>query len=182
MTREKEIAYIAFMAALIAVLRLVPAIPLPTGVPISAQSLGVMLAGTLLGAKRGFLAVLLFVALALIGLPVLSSGITGFAIFTAPTVGFVLGFPIAAFVTGLVMESMRSRAPWIAASASSFIGCVIVLYICGILGFAVITGRGLWESTAIMAIYIPGDIIKTVIAGLITAMLVNLRPEVVLTR
>ena len=57
---EKNIAYIALFAALIAVLGLIPKITLAFGVPITAQSLGVMLCGTVLGARRGALAVGLF--------------------------------------------------------------------------------------------------------------------------
>jgi biotin transport system substrate-specific component len=52
---EKNIAYVALFAALIAVLGLVPKIDLMSGVPITAQSLGIMLCGTVLGAKRGAL-------------------------------------------------------------------------------------------------------------------------------
>ena len=58
---ERNLTHIALFAALIAVLGLIPKIDLISGVPITAQSLGIMLCGTVLGAKRGFLAVLLFV-------------------------------------------------------------------------------------------------------------------------
>ena len=57
---EKTLAYIALFAALIAVLGIVPPLSLGFGVPITAQSLGIMLAGSVLGAKRGTAAVLLF--------------------------------------------------------------------------------------------------------------------------
>ena len=57
---ERSLTHIALFAALVAILGLVPQITLATGVPITAQSLGIMLCGTVLGAKRGALAVLLF--------------------------------------------------------------------------------------------------------------------------
>jgi len=57
---ERNLVFIALFAALIAALGLIPKIDLAFGVPITAQSLGIMLAGTVLGAKRGLLAVLLF--------------------------------------------------------------------------------------------------------------------------
>ena len=66
---EKNLTHISLFAALIAVLGLVTKIDLISGVPITAQSMGVMLCGTVLGAKRGALAVLLFVALVALGLP-----------------------------------------------------------------------------------------------------------------
>jgi len=61
---EKTSVLVALFAALIAVLGLVPAFPLASGVPITAQSLGVMLCGTILGAKKGGLAALFFVVFA----------------------------------------------------------------------------------------------------------------------
>ena len=71
---ERNVSLIALFAALIAVLGLVPRIELISGVPITAQSLGIMLCGTVLGARRGALAVLLFLLLVAIGLPILSGG------------------------------------------------------------------------------------------------------------
>ena len=100
---EKNIAYIALFAALIAVLGLIPKITLAFGVPITAQSLGVMLCGTVLGARRGALAVLLFLALVAMGLPLLAGGRGGLGVFASPTVGFLIGFPVAStstFISG----------------------------------------------------------------------------------
>ncbi len=182
MTREREIAYIALMAAFIVVLRFIPAINLGIGVPITAQSLGIMLAGTLLGARRGFLAVLLFVVLALIGLPVLASGVVGIGIFYAPSVGFVLGFPIAAFVTGWICERMKEQNAFVAAFVSSVLGAIVLLYFLGVLGLMARTDLDFVGAWVAMAPFIPGDLIKAVIAGLITSSLVKLRPEWVLTR
>ncbi|MCE2738683.1 MAG: biotin transporter BioY, partial [Rhodobacter sp.] len=66
---ERSLTHIALFAALIAVLGLVPQITLAVGVPITAQSLGIMLCGTVLGARRGALAVVLFLVLVAAGLP-----------------------------------------------------------------------------------------------------------------
>ena len=68
---ERSLTHIALFAALIAVLGLVPQITLAVGVPITAQSLGIMLCGTVLGARRGALAVVLFLVLVAAGLPLL---------------------------------------------------------------------------------------------------------------
>ena len=77
----KDIVYIALFAAVMAVLGLFPPITLPiSGVPVTAQSLGPMLAGAILGARRGGLSILLFVALVALGLPLLSGGRGGFGI------------------------------------------------------------------------------------------------------
>ena len=82
--KTKDLAYIALFAAITAVLGLLPAIPVPAvPVPITAQTLGVMLAGAVLGARRGFLALLLFLVLVAVGLPVLAGGRGGLAVFAA---------------------------------------------------------------------------------------------------
>ena len=82
--KTKDLAYIALFAAITAVLGLVPAIQVGP-VPITAQTLGVMLAGAILGARRGFLSQLLFLVLVAIGLPLLASGAGGLAVFAGPT-------------------------------------------------------------------------------------------------
>lgn len=81
---ERNIVLIALFAALIAVLGLIPKITLMSGVPITAQSLGVMLCGTVLGARRGALAVLLFLLLVALGLPLLAGGRAGWASSSRP--------------------------------------------------------------------------------------------------
>ena len=104
---EKNVALIALFAAVIAALGLIPKITLGFGVPITAQTLGVMLCGTVLGARRGTLSVLLFLLLVAIGLPLLSGGRGGLGAFATPSAGFLLGWPIGAFVTGLIVEKWR---------------------------------------------------------------------------
>ncbi|MGJ8556419.1 MAG: biotin transporter BioY [Sulfitobacter geojensis] len=179
---ERSIALIAVFAALIAALGLMPTLMLASGVPISAQSLGVMLCGTVLGSKRGGLAALLFVALVALGLPLLAGGRGGLGAFASPTVGFIVGFPIAAFATGFVMEQTRRMSIAVAAGVASAIGGIVVLYIFGVAGFMMVLNKGLGETLAILGVYIPGDIIKVVLAGLITAGLARARPASVLSR
>ncbi len=182
MILEKNVTLIALFAALIAVLGLVPQIMLGFGVPITAQSLGVMLCGTVLGAKRGGLAVLLFVVLVAIGLPLLSGGRGGLGVFSAPSAGFVIGFPVAAFVTGLITEKVRTGNLAIVAGSAAIVGGVVVLYAFGIVGFSIIADKTLGEATVVMGAFIPGDIIKAIIAGALTAALYKARPASVLSR
>ena len=94
---------IATFVGLIAALGLVPAIYIIPDVPVTAQTLGVMLAGAVLGSYRGALAVLLFELLALVGLPILASGKGGLAVFTGPTAGYLVGWIFGAYVVGLVI-------------------------------------------------------------------------------
>jgi len=178
---ERNVTHIALFAALVAVLGLVPPIMLATGVPITAQSLGIMLCGTVLGARRGGLAVLVFLALVAVGLPILSGGRGGLGVFAGPSVGFLLGFPLAAFVAGLVVE--RWRAPvGLAAGAGAALGGIVVLYACGIPGMALILGKTLPEAALLITPFLAGDAIKVVLAGLITRGIAQMRPGALLSR
>lgn len=182
MTMERNVAQIALFTALIAALGLIPQLTLAFGVPITAQSLGVMLCGTVLGARRGGYAALLFVGLVAIGLPLLAGGRGGLGLFTAPTAGFLIGFPVAAFVTGLVMERLRSVAVAWAAGIAAVVGGVVTLYIFGIAGLAIVLDKSAVEAAVLVTAFIPGDLIKAVLAGLITAALFRARPHSVLSR
>lgn len=182
MDKERNIAMIALFAALIAALGLIPKIALPFGVPITAQSLGIMLCGTILGAKRGAQAVLLFLLLIALGLPLLSGGRGGLGVFTGPSAGFLIGFPIAAFVTGLITEKWRSGPLAVSAGIAAIIGGIIVLYAFGIPGMAIVLDKTLAEATALVTAFIPGDILKAAIAGMLTAALAKARPASVLSR
>lgn len=106
-TTSTDIALIAGFAALIAACALLPAISVGAGiVPITLQTFAVLLAGAVLGAKRGFLAVLLYVVVGAAGLPVFSGGASGLAVLTGPTAGYIAGFPLAAALCGFLVERM----------------------------------------------------------------------------
>lgn len=178
---ERSLTHIALFAALIAILGLVPQITLSFGVPITAQSLGIMLCGTVLGARRGALAVLLFLALVAAGLPILSGGRGGLGVFASPTVGFLIGFPIAAFVAGFVVE--RTTLPLgIAAGAGSVIGGIGAMYLFGIPGMAIMLDKTLPEAALLAGAFLPGDVIKAVLAAFVTVSLAKMRPASLLSR
>lgn len=97
-----DLGYIAVFAALIIVMGIV-AIPLGgAGVPLVIQNAVIILAGLVLGPKRGGLAVGLFLLLGLIGLPVLAGGRTTLAALVGPTVGYIVGYIFSAVVAGAV--------------------------------------------------------------------------------
>jgi biotin transport system substrate-specific component len=188
---ERSVTHIALFAALIAVLGLVPQITLAVGVPITAQSLGIMLCGTVLGARRGALAVGLFLVLVAAGLPLLSGGRGGLGVFAGPSAGFLAGFPVAAFVCGLIVERWRiAIGP--AALVGAVTGGIAVLYAFGIpvmaarLTEAQIAGMPLNPTLslplALAALYLPGDLIKAVLAALITRGVARARPGSLLSR
>ena len=189
---ERNFTLIVLFAALIVVLGLVPAIPLAFGVPITMQSLGVMLAGAVLGSWRGALAVLLVLLLVALGLPVLAGGRGGLGVFVGPTAGFLIGWLPAAFVTGLVVERLRALPLGIVAGIGSVLGGIVVLYLFGIVGFYLIKNAGLaaddaarmtWtKAITIMSPFIPGDVLKAVIAGVLTQTIARYRPSALLAR
>jgi biotin transport system substrate-specific component len=179
---ERNIAYIALFAALVAVLGIIPPLSLAAGIPpITAQSLGIMLCGTVLGSKRGALAVLLFLMLVAVGLPLLSGGRGGLGVFVGGSAGFLLGFPVAAFVAGWVMERSTLSTVW-AAGIGAVIGGIGVLYPFGIMGISVILGKTVTEAAQIAIAYLPGDLIKVVLCALITQALARMRPDALLSR
>lgn len=169
---SRDLVLAALFAAIIVALGLLPPIMLGfIPVPITAQSLGVMLAGVVLGARRGTIAVLLVLLLAAIGLPVLSGGRGGLAVFAAPTTGFLIGWVFAAFVTGYLSERfVRSSQGAIAQTASFFVaavaGGVVVLYLFGITYLAIVSGLGFEKAFIGSMAFIPGDLIKAGVAAL----------------
>ena len=179
---EKTIVLVSLFAALIAVLGLAPKVPGPFGVPITAQSMGIMLCGTVLGAKRGALAVLLFITLTAIGLPLLSGGRGGLGVFASPSSGFIIGFPIAAYVAGLITTKLRMVKIFYSSLLGAIIGGIFVLYIPGIIGMSIALGKSISEATVIALIYIPGDLIKAFLCATLTQTLFKLRPANVLSR
>ncbi len=174
---ERNIAQIALFAAMIAALGLVPQITLGFGVPITAQSLGVMLAGAVLGARRGAAAVGLFILLVALGLPLLAGGRGGLGVFVSPTAGFALGFPVAAFVTGLFVERVKIRSAGLRAGLGAVLGGIVVLYLLGAIGLAIVTGKSLFAAFALLGAFVPGDLLKAAIAGMLVEALSKVRPE-----
>lgn len=164
----RTMALVAVFAAFIAALGLVPMFQPPGfSVPITAQSLGVILAGAILGGRRGFLAVALFLVLVVIGLPLLAGGRGGPAPFFTPSVGFLLTWPVAAFVTGWLTE--RAGAPYRLGwgVVANVVGGIVVLYAGGIVGVALMADLSIQAATVASWIFIPGDLVKVVLAALI---------------
>lgn len=162
------VARVALFAALIAALGLVPQITLPFagGVPITAQTMGLMLAGLILGPWRGVAAVLVFLAVVALGAPLLAGGRGGLGVFVGPTVGFLVGFPVATIVVGLAWRALSPRmGPTASGVLASLTGGMLVLYAFGVPGLALVTGMSLTQAAAVVVVFIPGDILKAVIAA-----------------
>jgi biotin transport system substrate-specific component len=162
------LAMTATFVGVIAAMGLVPAIQLPgVGVPITIQSMGVMLAGSVLGRWRGAAAVVIFLVLVALGLPLLSGGRGGLGVFFTPSVGFLLGFPVAAFVIGWLSERLDTPHSLLRGIGVNIFGGIVVLYAFGIVGIALVGHLSLGKALMATWIFIPGDLVKAVVAALI---------------
>jgi biotin transport system substrate-specific component len=114
------------------------AIPLPgTPVPLTVQNFAVLLVGLLLGSRRGFAALALYLAEGAMGMPVFSPlGPGGVAQLLGPTGGFLLAYPLVAWLAGFVME--RGRKNFARAAVGGFLADVL-LFIGGLSWLAVLT-------------------------------------------
>jgi biotin transport system substrate-specific component len=166
----RDIVLVALFAALIAVLGLVPKVDLPflAGVPITVQTLGVMLAGLFLGPRRGALAVLLLVFMVLLGAPFLSGGRGGLGVLFGPTAGFLLGWIPGAFLVGFVFALFQRLAPskvLINAFVACLVGGVVVIYAVGIPVLAWRAAMPMDQAVAVSLAFIPGDLLKAALAA-----------------
>jgi biotin transport system substrate-specific component len=175
----RDLVRIALFAAIIGALGLLPKfdLPLAGGVPVTAQTLGVMLAGTVLGARNGALAVVLFLLIVALGVPLLAGGRGGLGVFFGPGAGFILGFVPGAFVAGLMMARLRQIPVTVGAMAAALVGGVLVIYAIGIPVLAWKSGMSFLQATAASMLFLPGDLIKVVLTGFITRTLNSAVPE-----
>lgn len=168
-----DLALIAVFAGLIAAFALAPAIPVGgIGVPITLQTLAVGLTGMVLGAKRGFLATLLYVVVGLAGLPVFAGGAGGLGVLAKPSIGYLLSFPLGAALTGflsyrLLDRSRRSTWAWLAAAGLA--GSFLLVHPLGIVGMAAVLHVSLPVAVGYDLPFIPGDILKSLAAGFVAA-------------
>jgi len=115
-------------------------VPLPfTPVPLTLQNFGVLAVGLLLGSRRGFAALLLYLAEGVCGLPVFSMG-AGIGHILGPTGGFLLAYPFVAFVAGCVYEQRVGRNSWrFGWAALAAVAAEVVLFASGLAWLAVLT-------------------------------------------
>lgn len=174
--KTKDMMYVSLMAAIVAVLGLIPPIALPFGVPITLQTLGVMLAGAILGARLGGLSLLIVVLLVTVGAPILSGGRGSLGIVLGPTGGYLLSWPIAAFIIGYLVEKFWIKLNFLIIFLINVLGGLIIIYAVGIPYYVVITKVGFLEALIANLIFVPGDLIKALIASYIALKMKKLYP------
>jgi biotin transport system substrate-specific component len=165
----RSMAQVSLFAALMAVMGLIPKIDLPLGVP-----------GVMLGPWRGMQSMLLFLAAVAVGLPLLSGGRGGIAVFMAPSAGYLLGYPLAACIAGLVMRALPQGSPRRAAFsafAASALGGLLALHAFGVLGLMLMAKLSLSQAFMATLLFVPGDLIKCVLCALIVHTVARGMPD-----
>ena len=139
-------------------------IPLPfTPVPLTGQTFAVLLTGALLGSRLGALAMLAYLAEGAAGLPFFRAGAGGVGHLLGPTAGYLLAFPAAAFVTGLLAERGWDRRFLTAAAAMALGSFVILAGGWAWLAFALGSAARAFELG--VAPFLVGDVVKIALAA-----------------
>jgi biotin transport system substrate-specific component len=140
-------------------------IPLPfTPVPITGQTFAVVLVGASLGALRGTASLSLYLAAGLVGAPVYADGRHGWEVVSGASGGYLVGFVVAAFLTGLLAERRWDRR--FSSAVAAMLTGNVVIYLIGLPWLAVVLDSGL-ERTLELGLYpfVPGDVLKLYLAG-----------------
>ncbi len=159
----QDICSIAIMTAITVVLAQI-SIPMPLGVPMTMQTFAVTLAGIVLGAKRGAISMLIYVLLGAIGVPVLANFSGGFQHLIGPTGGFLLSFPIMAYLIGIGTKMRKQKGMFLL----FLILGTAANYAIGVLMFCILMKASVWTGiTACVLPFIPTAIIKAAVASIL---------------
>lgn len=150
-------------------------IPLPY-IPLTLQVFFCLLAGVILGSKLGMLSQLVYATIGLIGLPIFAGGQGGITYIFKPSFGFIIGFIIAAYFIGRIVESYKTIN--IFNIFLALIAGVIVIYIFGVSYMMLIVNLYLGKEMALLGAikagvtpFILADIVKAFLASLLAAQI-----------
>jgi biotin transport system substrate-specific component len=159
----KRLTLISLFTALIVVAtNVIPPIYI-FSIPVTLQTLMVMITGIMLTPKDAFIAVFLYLVIGAIGLPIFSGFSGGIAIFAGPTGGFLIAFPLSAFLISL----LKGNKPfWRLVSVNIIFGSLLV-YIIGGISISLVNKINYFNSLQSLLIFIPIDISKAIIAAFV---------------
>lgn len=173
--KTRTITAIAMMIAIIIILGFIPPIPLGIlPVPLVFQNLGIMLAGILLGARKGTLTILLFLVLVALGFPILSGGSGGVAVFAGVTVGYLVSWVFSATLIGLNQKAFLATTHFFKQFLIIWLPGVLFVDIMGSIGLSLMTGMPLLQALLSNLVFIPGDTIKAFVVVIIARRLLSL--------
>lgn len=183
-TTARDLAQIAVFAALIAALGIPGQFFLGGGaIPITLQTLGVMLTGALLGARKGFLAVATFELLVLCGLPLLAGGRAGPQWFYAsPSSGYLWGFLLGVLVIGALTQRILPAYPLWLGIVVTALGGIGAIYLIGVPWTAWRADLPLWTAMSQAGVLIPGDVIKVVVTAVVAKQVHRGYPGLIASR
>lgn len=165
--QKKYLKGLVFAALFAALTAAVSPIKIPLGftpVPITLQTLMVLLAGAMLGANLGALSQFLYVLVGALGLPVFAGGGSGFGALVGPTGGYLFGFIAAAYVVGKLVEKAK-KPKYLQLIIAMLVG-TLVIYVFGVVGGIIVTGLPLMQILVGWVLpFIIGDIIKLIVAA-----------------
>ncbi|GHG92608.1 hypothetical protein GCM10012319_54250 [Comamonas sp. KCTC 72670] len=138
-------------------------------VPITGQSLGVIITAAALGPLRGSAALALYLLLGAVGLPVFADGANGFARLIGATGGFLVGFVPAAFLVGLAARRGLDRRPWSAMAV--FVGGQLLIFAIGVPWLILAARLSVTKALDVGFLpFVPGGLIKAAIAAVLVPL------------
>jgi len=154
-------------AVMAAVLCLIGPVALPVGpVPIALTGFGVCLAGGVLGSVQGCMAVLIYILLGAVGLPVFSGFAGGISVLAGPTGGYIMGYLPCAAIAGISKKNGKCMGLWMLLGTA-------VMYMLGTAWFVLQADVNAWAALSICVLpFLPGDILK-IFAAVKTAKAIN---------
>lgn len=161
-SRTKQIAYTGMFTAIIAVMSQL-AIPMPSGVPATLQTLAIVITGLILGVKAGTVSVGLYITIGAIGLPVFSAFRSGLGTLFGVTGGFIFGF-IPFVIMCALARNIKNRVAAIALCIAGLITC----HLAGVIQFMIVSNTAFIPTVAAISLpYMIKDIASCVIAYLV---------------
>jgi biotin transport system substrate-specific component len=163
----------AALGALVVALSAQIVVPVPfSPVPMTLQPLAVLVVGALLGGAAGLGALLLYIALGIAGLPVFAAGGSGVARLLGPTGGYLLAFPVAAFITGILTTPVLgvNRLLGTAAVLRVLLACaagMVVIHVGGVAQLALLGGDPALAFRMGFIPFLTGDLIKVGLAAVL---------------
>ena len=185
-----DLALIAVFAAIVAGSALIAAIPVGgLGVPITLQTLAVMLTGLALGPGRAFAAVGLYLVLGFAGLPIFSGGRSGLGVLAGPSAGYIFGFLLAATAVGALTAVVLRRTAAHATKTravllfvAAMLSSIVFVHGLGILGMMLNAKLSLSAAFLADLAFYPGDVIKNILAVTVALALHKAFPDLLIRR
>ncbi len=170
----RELALIALHVAVISILARF-ALPVPfSPVPLTGQMVGVFLAGSLLGSKKGAFAVFTYILLGISGAPVLAMGRAGPGVLFEPSGWYLLGFLPGVFILGLIMERSSPNSGRFLPAWGGMLACLAITYLCGVSYFMQVLEYEPAQAAAVGILpFLPGDLAKIALTVPLAAKLIK---------